>query len=276
MKWTAFFSLIGAVVFSASLSFAEKGGGSDTLATVGSQKITLEDFNKKYNEVKTQSVNPPPKNVFLEDMVRYEVGVQEAEKRGLEKDPIVIDRLHQEMYKALLEKDIGQKVQKIQVTEPEMKTWYKNNPEIRTSHILIEFKPGSTPEQVAEAKKRATEIYDEVKKSKRPFEELVKLYSDDPLSKQAGGDVGWQSRVTLVPSYYDAILGMKVGDIKGLIETQFGFHIIKVTGRRTFDDANKREVRASVFDEKRKQIFNEYFDKLKKQYSIKENTSLLK
>ena len=87
------------------------------------------------------------------------------------------------------------------------------------------------------------------------------------MSKQAGGDVGWQSRVTLVPAYYEAALSMKVGDVKGLIETQFGFHIIKVTGRRSFENANKKQIRAAVFDEKRKDIFNDYFTKFEKNHS---------
>lgn len=261
-------------VFAQNAKTAPKAD-SPVVAEVGNKKITLDDFNKKYNEVKVQTINPPTKKQFLEDLVRYELGVQEAEKRKLENDPIVQDRMKQELYKALLEKDLGQKVQKIEVSDKEMQDWYKNNPEIRFSHILIEFKPGATPEQVAEAKKRATEIYDEVKKSKRPFEELVRLYSDDPLSKQAGGDVGWQSRVTIVPSTYEATIGMKPGDIKGLVETPFGFHIIKLTARHSYEEANRRQVRAAVYDEKRKQAFNEYFEKLKKQYNIRVNPSAL-
>lgn len=251
------------------------GRAETVVAQVGTKRITLDDFNKKFNEVRSQTINPPTKQQFLEDMVRYEVGLQEAEKRNLDKDPIVQDRLKQEMYKALLEKDLGQQVQKIQVSDAEMKAWYAKNPEIRTSHILIEYKPGATPEQVAEAKKRALEIFQEVRGSKRSFEELVRLYSDDPLSKQAGGDVGWQSRVTLFPSYYETALGMKVNEIKGLVETPFGFHIIKLTGRRGYEEANKRQIRAAVYDEKRKQAFNGYFERLKKQYSIKTNPSAL-
>lgn len=274
MNRTAF-GFIGALVFSSSLLFAQQKS-SDVVATVGPKKITLEEFNRKYNEVRSQSINPPSKALFLEDLVRYEVGLQEALKRNLDKDPIVIDRMNQEMYKGLLEKDLGPKVQKLQVSEAEMKTYYKTNPELRTSHILIEFKPSATPEQIAEAKKRATEIYEEVKKSKRPFEELVKLYSDDPLTKQLGGDVGWQSRLTVVPAYYETALSMKVNEVKGLVETPLGFHIIKLTGRRSFEDANKRQVRAAVFDEKRKVVFDEYFEKLKKQFPIKVNSSLIK
>ncbi len=266
--------VISILLLISATAFAQKS--TDVVAQVGKKTITLEDFNKKYNEVKSQTINPPTKEQFLEDLVRYEMGVQEAEKRNLQKDPIVQDRFNQEMYKALLEKDIGQRVQKIQVSDAEMKAWYAKNPELRTSHILIEFKAGATPAQVAEAKKRATEIYEEVKKSKRPFEELVKLYSDDALSKQVGGDIGWQSRVTLVPNYYEAVVNMKVGEITGLIETQFGFHVIKLTGRRSFENANKRQIRAAVFDEKRKQVFNDYFQRMKKSYPIKENKGLLK
>lgn len=266
-----FFSIL--LLISAN-SYAQKS--TEIVAQVGKKTITVEDFNKKYGEVKSQTINPPPKDLFLEDLIRYEVGLQEAEKRGFAKDPLVLERLNQEMYKAMLEKDLGPKIQKIQVSEKEMQSWYANNPELRTSHILIEFKPGATPQQVAEAKKRADEIFAEVKKSKRPFEELVKLYSDDALSKQAGGDIGWQSRVTLVPGYYEAAAGMKIGEVKGLIDSQFGFHIIKLTGRRSFENANKRQIRAAVFDEKRKQLFNDYFDKLKKTYTIKENKSAIK
>lgn len=266
--------IISALLLISATSYAQKA--TDVVAQVGKKSITVEDFNKKYNEVKSQTVNPPTKADFLEDLIRYEVGLQEAEKRGLQKDPIVLERLDQEMYKALLEKELGPRIQKIQVSDKEMQTWYAKNPELRTSHILIEYKAGATPAQIAEARKRANEIYDEVKKSKRPFEELVKLYSDDALSKQAGGDIGWQSRVTLVPSYYEAASDMKVGEIKGLIESQFGFHVIKLTGRRSFENANKRQLRAAVYDEKRKQIFNEYFEKLKKSYSIKENASAIK
>lgn len=266
----SFCVLILALTFGLS-SFAQQAKDA-VVATVGSKKITLEEFNQKYNEVKSQSLNPPTRAQLLEDLVRYEVGVQEAEKRGLEKDPIFKDRVKQELYKTLLEKELADKVQKISVSDKEMEEYYQKNPEIRTSHILIEIKATATPEQRAEAKKRATEIYSEVKGSKRPFEELVKLYSDDPLSKQTGGDVGWQNRATLMPSYYDALLSMKVGEVKGLIETPYGYHIVKVTGRHAFENANKRALRTIVFDEKRKQVFNQFFDTLKRSYKIDVNT----
>ncbi len=250
---------------------------AQVVATVGSKKITLKEFNQKYNEILKQTVNPPSKSLFLEDLVRYEIGVQEARKRKLQNDPIVQEAIDKELYKGLLERELGKKVEKIKVTEKEMRAYYKKNPEIRTSHILIEHKPNANRTEIAAARKRAQEIFAEVKKSKRPFSELVKLYSDDVLSKQNGGDVGWQNRVTLVPPYYNAIRNLKTGRMTNkLVRTRFGFHIIKVTGRHSFQDANRRQIRAAVFDQKRKKLFDNFFKKLKGKYKISVNKGLVK
>lgn len=267
-------ALVAAMILTLGASSFAHAQGNEVVAVVGNKSITSKELNDKYAEVQKQTINPPSKEAFLEDLIRFEMGVQEAEKRGLQKDPIVQERVRQEYYKGLIEKELGQKISEIKVTEAEMQNFYKKNPEIRTSHILIEFRPEATADQKKAAKDRAEEIYAEVKKSKRPFEELVALYTDDVMSKRTGGDVGWQSRVTLVPTYYDAALSMKQGEVKGLIETQYGYHIIKVTGRRGYADANKRQIRAAVFDEKRKQLFDDYFKKLARQYPVKINKAV--
>ncbi len=271
MKW-----IFLPVIFISTLAWSQSKG-ADVVATVGSKKITLDEFNRKYKEVTSQVLsNPPTKRIFLEDLIRYEIGVQEARKRGFDKDPIVLDRFNQEMYKSFLEKELGNKVEESKVSEAEMKAWYVKNPQIRLSDILIEVKPSATSEQRAEAKKRAGEILDDVKKSKRPFEELVRLYSDDTTTKNLGGDVGWQSRITLVPTYYNAANALKVGEVtSGLVETPYGFHILKLTGRRSFEEATKREIRMSVFDEKRKVVFDSFFNSLKKNYTINVNSKLV-
>ena len=267
--------LLVCFLFITATTFAQKE--TDVLATVGTKKITVGDFNKKYKEVTSQVLsNPPSKKVFLEDLVRYEMGLQEAKKRGLDKDALVQDQMNQAMYKGLLEKELGQKVQDSKVTDEEMKAWYSKNPQIRVSTILIEVKPGATAAQRAEAKKRATEILTEVKSSKRPFEELVRLYSDDTTTKNLGGDIGWQSRITLNPAYYEAANKLKLNGVTAdLIEVAFGFHIIKLTGKRSFEEAPKREIRMAVFDEKRKILFDKFFDNLKKNYPVNVNTKLV-
>jgi parvulin-like peptidyl-prolyl isomerase len=249
---------------------------AEVLATVGADKITTEEFNRKLDDVRKQAMNPPSPDQFLEDLVRFHVGTQEAEKLGLQNDPLVKERFKQVLYNALLEKQIGKKVEDIKITEGEMRDYYKKNPEIRLAHILIEIKPNAKADEREAVKKRALEILDDVKKSKRPFEELVRLYTDDLPTKELGGDIGFQSRVTLAPILYDTAMGMKIGEVKGLLETQFGFHIVKLIDKRSFDLADKRQIRAALFDDKRAKIFNDYFDKLKKSYKIEVDKAALK
>lgn len=247
----------------------------DVLAIVGNKQILLKEFTTKFDEVKKNSVNPPTKAQFLEDYIRYHVGLQEAYKRKLEQDPIVIDRLQQEMYKALLERELAPEAEKIKITESDMREFYKSNPEIRSSHILIQYRLDAAPEVKAEAKKRALEIYEDVKKSKRPFEDLAKIYSDDNLTKNNGGDLGFQSRASLLPIFYNTMLSMKTGEIRGVFESSYGFHIIKVTDRRTYENSDKSVLKPLVFDEKRRALMDRFFDKLKKSYPIKVNKSLI-
>ena len=265
-----------AKIFFAATIFCATADAAKVVATVGNKKITLKEFNDRYRDVLEQTVNPPTKELFLEDLVRYEVGLQEARKKKLQNDPHVRERMNQELYKALIEQALADKVEKIKVTESDMKKFYKDNPEIRTSHILTEYRPDATPKQIRAARKRAEEIYEEVKKSKRPFGELAELYSDDTITKRNKGDVGWQNRLTLTHNYYQAALRMKKGQVRGLIRTQFGFHIIKLTGRRSYAEANKRSIRMAVFDQKRKALFDNFFAQVKRKYRISINKKLLK
>ena len=156
-----------------------------------------------------------------------------------------------------------------------MQNYYSANPELRTSHILIELKPNANQQEHAAAKKRALEIHAEVKKSKRPFEELVALYTDDLITKKTGGDTGWQTPLTIVPEYYAGAAKLKIGQISPLIETKYGFHIVKLTGKNAYKDADKRVIRSAVMDQKKKKIFDNYFSKLKTKYSVKVNKGLI-
>ena len=265
-----------AVVFLLLTSGLCSSSFAQVIAKVGSKEITLPDFKQRYDEIKKQTVNPPTAQDFLDDLIRFEIGVQEAEKRNMQSDPAVRERIRQEMYKGLIEKELGKRVESIDVNEAEMKDYYKSNPELRSSHILIQYPTGASPEKIAAAKKRADEIYAEVAKSKRPFEELVKLYSDDTLSKAAGGDIGYQNRITMVPSYYEAMLRAKQGEITKPVQTVYGFHIIKVTGRRSFQDADRKQIRAAVFDNKRRALFDAFFKKLGSRYPVTKNENLIK
>ena len=263
------FAIILISLFS-SVSFGQ------AVATVGNVKISLQDFKERYDAIKKNTVNPPSPEVFLEDMVKFEMGVQEAERRGLQNNPAVKDLMRQTLYKYFVESEIGKKVDAIKITEAEMRKYYQQNPQIRISHIMTMLPEKATEAQVAAAKKRSDEIYKEVRSSKRPFEELVKLYSDDDISKINGGDLGYVSRVTAAPYIYDIIGKMKVGDISQPVRTPFAFQIIKVTGQLTFQDADKSQIRAAVLEQKRAQIFEDFFSQIRSRYKVTKDEAAVK
>lgn len=252
------------------------GANAQVLATVGSTKITVKDFKEKYDPIKKNTLNPPSPEVFLEDLIKFEMGVQEAERRKLQNNAEVKDLFRQTLYKYLVESEIGKRVDSIKITEGDMRNFYQRNPQIRISHIMTMIPTKATDAQVAAAKKRSDEIYKEVRTSKRPFEELVKLYSDEDVTKINGGDLGYVSRVTAAPFVYDRIVKMKNGEITEPIRTINGFQIIKVTGRLNYQDADKSQIRAAVFDEKRAAIFNDYFSKLRPKYNVTKDEAAIK
>lgn len=265
---TAALILIG--LFSFNLTHAQ------VLATVGKKKISVQEFNHRYDELKKQMLTPPSPAQFLEDMIRYELALQEAAQMGLADEPMVKERLNQVLYNSLLEKDLGQKIAALKASESELKDFYKKNPELHLAYIVIASNSQMTAEQRQAAKNKALDILNQAKKEKRPFEELARLYSDDTSTKETGGDVGFQPRSALLPPIYNAALKMKDGEIQGLIETPMGFYIIKMMERRPFDLADKRQVQTSVIDIKRNKLVDEYFENTKKAYKVHINQETLK
>ncbi len=261
--------LISVALFSTS-AFAQ------TAFSVGDKKISVKEFQERYDLVQKNAVNPPSKEQFLRDWIKFEMGVKEAYTQNLQKTPEVIQAMEQVLYNALLEKQVGQRIQNINVKESEMKSYYRKNPEVKTSHILISVKPDANSSVIAAAKKRTQEIANEVRSGKRKFEEFVKLYSDDIPSKSVGGDIGFQSRVTLVPEYYEGALKLKKGAVSQPVQTRYGFHIIKLTDVRSYDEADKSQIRNAVLDLKRNQIFDNYFNSIQKKYPVSVNEAAIK
>jgi parvulin-like peptidyl-prolyl isomerase len=96
-------------------------------------------------------------------------------------------------------------------------------------HILIDSKKDDAPEKKAEAKKKAEDLLAQVKAG-ADFAKLAKDNSSDPGSKDKGGEYDWTSGYEYVPEFRDALGKLKVGE-SGIVETQYGFHVIQLLGR---------------------------------------------
>ena len=131
---------------------------------------------------------------------------------------------------------------------------YEKPDQVRASHILIraDASPTSPTGRTDEAaKKFAEELLVKIK-SGVSFEKLAKQYSQDPGSAVKGGDLGFFSRGMMVPEFESAAFSLKPGEVSGIIKTQFGYHIIKVTGKEAGFDPTFEKVRSKVLAEMQK------------------------
>jgi len=151
----------------------------------------------------------------------------------------------------------------VAVSDAEIKTWYDSHKdryevpeERRASHILILTKPDADK---AKSKAKAEEVLAELQKSPGKFAELAKKYSEDPGSAEKGGDLGFFGRGMMVKPFEEEVFKQKEGDVSGLVESEFGFHIIKLTGVKAAKARPIEEVKAEIEGELKRQAASRKF-----------------
>ena len=142
-------------------------------------------------------------------------------------------------------------VENVKVTREDEAKFYQENldkmkhPEqVRASHILLRAEKSAPADQKTAQKKKAEEALTKAR-SGSDFASLAKEYSQDPGSAERGGDLGYFERGKMVPAFDKAAFSLKAGAISDIVETDFGYHIIKVTDHRAagltpIDDVRQR------------------------------------
>jgi peptidyl-prolyl cis-trans isomerase C len=199
---------------------------SPVLVRVNGESLTKRDFNfflpSDYQNVLTAE----ERQEYLERWITTQLLYEEAIRSGLGVSPDIDARL--EHYKKdLVAHRLVQKViqERAVVTEEEVRAYYDEHreeylKEFRVSHILVD-----TPEAAEEVKTLL---------GSKSFTYLARRHSIDKHTR-GGGDLGYLSRGNMLPEFEDVVFSMKVGDVSDVIESEFGYHIIKVTDIR---DAN--------------------------------------
>ena len=153
----------------------------------------------------------------------------------------------------------------INVTDDEIKAFYKTNSDKyqnqqqrEASHILIAASKNAAPAEKAKAKAKAEELLSQIRKNPKQFEELATKYSQDPESAKKGGELGAFGRGMMVKPFDDAVFSMKVNEISNIVETDFGYHIIKLTkiiGEGGSFDSMKPQIKAELIYQKGQEKF---------------------
>ena len=187
------------------------------------------------------------------------------------------DQLKQQIRKGLSYQILLQSkfADRINVTEDDARKYYSENAkqieQVRASHILIKpdtIEPGADPNEAkAKAKAKAESLLRQIK-SGADFAELAKANSSCPSSAK-GGDLDFFKRDRMVPAFAKAAFKLKVGQVSDIVETKFGYHIIKVTDRKndTFEQA-KDDLIASLKAKKQSELAEEYIGSLKAKAKI--------
>ena len=147
----------------------------------------------------------------------------------------------------------------VEVSDEELKKFYLENQsryqtpeERRASHILIPAATSATPEEKAKAKALAEDLFKQAKANPKKFGELAAKFSKDPGSAEKGGDLGFFGRGLMVKPFDEAAFAMKVGDVAGPVETQYGYHIIRLDAIKAVQTTPLEAVKAQIVEDLRK------------------------
>ena len=165
-------------------------------------------------------------------------------------------------------------VSQIKIPADDVRAFYEHNlsrwgaPERRrASHILITAGAGGSAPTQEEARKLAESILAKVRANPSEFARFAKEDSKDPGSAQKGGDLGWFGRGMMVKPFEDTVFSLKEGETSAVVQTDFGFHIIRVTG---IDPARTKpfdEVKDQIEAELRQQAAEKRFSEVADQFS---------
>jgi peptidyl-prolyl cis-trans isomerase C len=270
---------IGIVVVLCFFSCTKKENGK-VLVTIDKNKITMEEFNKELDKIpmnmKMAVATESGKKSFLDRLIMKKLLLIEANKEKMENEKEfqarLLDIKEQLLIESLLKKKIASNAQ---LNDEELKKYYEANKdkfkkerEINTRHILLK-----TEEEAKQIKERLQNGED--------FVELAKKYSIDPNAKTTGGELGFFPKGSLLPEYEDVAFKLaKVGQVSGVVKSQYGYHIIRLEGAKpptfvAFDEV-KDFIKQQLAQEKQKELIEKYIEDLKKNTKITINENLLK
>lgn len=255
----------------------EKNSGA-VLAEVNGAKITTGDFKKEVENLppylKPMTETLDGKKELLDTMVVREIVMQEAKKAGIDKSKEVTDKLEELRKRIIVEAFLKKKIEEeAKVTDADLQKFYDQNKDkfktgeqIKASHILVKTE-ADAQDILAQLKKGAS------------FEDLAKKRSVDG-SATKGGDLGWFGKGNMVPEFEKAAFGLKEGAMSGVVKTKFGFHIIKVAGKRPaglrpFPEV-KEQIKGAILSSKQGEIFQKLKEDMKKGAKVQVKEEALK
>ncbi|HXE46970.1 MAG TPA: SurA N-terminal domain-containing protein [Ramlibacter sp.] len=227
------------------------GVGGTTVATAAQANLALNAFFEK-REVQVAR--------FATADFASRVKPTDAELEAYYKDNQSLFQAPEQASIEYLVLDLDTVKKGLSVNEQDLKTYYDQNvgrlsgkEERRASHILIAVPKGAPADDREKAKAKAQELLAQVKKSPGSFADVAKKNSQDPGSATNGGDLDFFARGAMTKPFEDAAFALPKGEISGVVETEFGYHIIMVTDIKSPKQRSFEEMRPEIEAELKKQ-----------------------
>ena len=221
------------------------------------------DLRVKVATQQTQQPDSPDlRSKVREELVTLEVISQAAVKAGLDKQPETVQRLELTRQNILADALVQDYIKAHPITDDMLKQEYENfkkrvgNTEYQLSHILV-----STED---EAKKAAADL----KKKGASFAKVAKSVSIDTSSKDKGGDLGWTIPAKFVQPLAEAVLKLKKGQVSEPVQTQYGWHIIKLENTRDLKLPALEDMKANLENSLQQQAIAKYIEELRSKAKV--------
>ena len=232
-------------------------------------------------EVKKSGVKISGKDIeaTVEEVKRRNSATQEDLEKALAVEGLTVETYKKQIEKSLQRQKLIHWSVKIEekAGEKELREFYqknisryRTNETYRPGQILFIIPKEATPEEIREIRKKCQKVLEKIKKGE-DFGEMALLYSEDG-SNRDHGDLGFFRKGELLPVFEREALRLKVGEVSGIIRTEFGFHIIKLLDRKGMDPLPFEEViervKADYYDGEMEKAFRQYLGTLKEKAVI--------
>lgn len=273
--------LCGLLLLSTQAAMA--ADGAKVLVTAGTETLTQAQFEQMLVGMPPQlkammDSQPELQQSMLSRWADFSILAQEAKAQGFEKDAQIQSKLKEMATRILVEEFIIRNTGKTEVADAAIQSYYDSHKAefahdemVKAQHILIKVNEGADNTQVAAAKAVIMAVKDRLAKGES-FDDLARQLSDDPGSKMNGGDLGFFGRGSMVPEFEEAAFATKKGAVSEPFQTQFGWHLVKVTdtkgpGHTPLSEV-KDDIRTKVQSESQQAEIETLLATLKKKFPV--------
>jgi len=240
-----------------------------TVAVVGGQPIYEAELEAAIAQMSARGRNyntPEGRKALLDQLVAQKLFLMDAKKSLMEFEPQFKAQLAKVKDDLLFQYAVSKTLDAVKVTEAEIKAFYDANPDqfagqptVSASHILVD------------SEEKAAELLAKIQAGEITFEDAAAQHSSCPSSAQ-GGNLGQFGRGQMVPEFDQACFSMEVGELRGPVKTQFGYHLIRLDAKNEAVPMKleqvSEQIREHLMGEKSQKAYQSRINQLKLVYPV--------